>query len=56
MDLLPLTFDITLSLNPNGKIQQILKLIRELRMRIIVLKYVISKYYKIVVLMHQLYV
>ena len=45
MDLSPMTDGVILPPNLRRKTQQILKIIRELRMRIEILKYVLSKYY-----------
>ena len=44
-DIWPLTFGVILPPNPSGKNSKILKLIQELRMRIPILQYVLSKYY-----------
>ena len=53
-NLLLITLGIILSPNSCGKIQQVLKLILELQTRIKMLKYVLSKYYWLTVLPHQL--
>ena len=55
-NLLPITLGVILPLNPRGKTPQNIKFIWDLWIRIKILKYILSKYYWIAVLVHRSYV